>query len=307
MSTIDVMPRRPDLGHISGLAAAASREWSLEMYRRYKSVREFELLARKMGQNWDIQIFMYLCVGQEAIAVAPSMSLSGSWVLGQHRGHGIYLAFGGDPERLADELLGLPTGSNKGMGGSPPVQDIENRIIGHNGLIGDQVPIACGVAMCAPPGEKVVCYVGDGAVEEDYVLAALGYAGSRKLPILFICDDNDLSVLTPTVDRRTWEITDVATSFGIKAVDIADDPWLIDHWCRELSGSLPALINVRTCRELWHVGVGQDDPPEWDRWAMVRETMHSLQLGREMAVIDEDIEKEISELWRERLRIRSER
>jgi TPP-dependent pyruvate/acetoin dehydrogenase alpha subunit len=305
MSGAEVTLRRPDLGYIPGLAAEAPREWSLEMYRRYKTVREFELAARKAGQDRDIEIFMYLCVGQEAISVAPSMSLRGSWVLGQHRGHGIYLAFGGRPERLVDELLGLPTGSNGGMGGSPPIQDIERRVIGHNGLIGDQVPVACGVAMCVPPGETVVCYFGDGAAEEDYVLAALGHAGSRRLPILFICDDNDLSVLTPTSDRRTWQITDVAESFGVRSVDIADDPWLIDHWCRELSGDLPALINIRTCRELWHVGVGQDGPPEWDRWAIVREQMELLQLGREMAVIDDEVEKEVSELWRERLRTRS--
>ncbi len=299
--------RRPDLGQIPGLADQAPRDWSLEMYRRYKTVRAFELEARAAGQRGDIEIFMYLSVGQEAISVAPSMSLKGSWVLGQHRGHGIYLAYGGEPTALADELLGMPSGSNKGMGGSPPVQDLKNRVVGHNGLIGDQVPVACGIAACVDPGETVVCYFGDGAAEEDYVLAALGHAGSRKLPILFICDDNDLSVLTPTSDRRTWEITDVAESFGIKAVDIADDPWLIDHWCRTLSEQqLPALINIRTCRELWHVGTGQDDAPEWDRWALVREQMTAMQLGREMASIDEYIEKEIAALWSERLQIRSE-
>ncbi|MFX4223897.1 MAG: thiamine pyrophosphate-dependent enzyme [Thalassobaculum sp.] len=298
--------RRPDLGAIEGLASLADREWSLEMYRRYKTVRTFELQVRNAHRDRDISAFMYLCVGQEAIAVAPSMSLKGSYVLGQHRGHGIYLAFGGNPVSLVDELLGMPSGSNRGMGGSPPVQDFENRIIGHNGLIGDQVPVACGVAMSVQSGEKVVCYFGDGAAEEDYVLAALGHAGSRKLPILFICDDNDLSVLTPTADRRTWEITDVAESMGIRSVDIADDPWLVDFWCRELADSLPALINIRTCRELWHVGSGRDGPPEWDRWNLVRTQMESLQLAREMIAIDTEIETKMADLWRERLRIRSE-
>ena len=300
-----VAARRSDLGHIPGLVDQAPLDWSLEMYRRYKTVRTFELAARDAGQRGDIDTFMYLSVGQEAISAAPSMSLKGSWVLGQHRGHGTYLSFGGNPTALADELLGLPSGSNKGMGGSPPIQDLKNRLVGHNGLIGDQVPVACGIASCVDPGETVVCYFGDGAAEEDFVLAALGYAGSRRLPILFICDDNDLSVLTPTSDRRTWEITDVAESFGIRSVDIADDPWLIDHWCKTLSDDLPALINIRTCRELWHVGTGQDGPPEWDRWALVRQQMTEMQLGREMQSIDQAIEGEITALWNERLRIRS--
>ena len=275
------------------------------MYERYKTVREFELQARKAGEDKHIDIFVYLSVGQEAVSVGPSMSLRGSWVLGQHRAHGIYLAFGGRPERLVDELLGLPTGSNRGMGGSPPVQDFENRIIGHNGLIGDQVPVATGVAMSVPPGEKVVCYFGDGAAEEDYVLASLGHVGSQKLPILFICDDNDLSVLTHTSVRRSWELTDVAESFGIPSVDIADDPWLVDHWTRKMSQNLPALINIRTCRELWHVGFGTDDDAEWNRWALVREQMAELQLGREIAEIDTRIEIEMASLWQERLQIRS--
>lgn len=297
--------RRPDLGLISGLAEQAPREWSLELYRRYKSVREFELQARKAGAEKMLDIFVYLSVGEEAVACAPSMSLRGSWVLGQHRGHGIYLAFGGNPERLADELIGLPTGSNGGMGGSPPIQDFGARIIGHNGLIGDQVPVAAGVALSLPPGERVVCYFGDGAAEEDYVLAALGFVASRKLPVLFICADNDLSVLTKTAVRRNWELTEVARSFGIKSVDIADDPWLIDHWVRQFKDDLPALINVRTCREVWHVGYGSDEDAEWNRYEMVRETLKSLQLGHEVTRIDADVEQGMARLWQERLRIPS--
>ena len=67
------------------------------------------------------------------------------------------------------------------------------------------------------------------------MLAALGYAATHKLKILFICDDNNLSVLTPIKDRRNWEITDVAKSFGISSIDISDDPWNIYHWSKNLN------------------------------------------------------------------------
>ena len=66
---------------------------------------------------------------------------------------------------------------------------------GHVGLIGDQVPVAAGFSLVK--NDKItVCYFGDGAAEEDYVLATLGFASQKKLKILFICDDNNLSVLT---------------------------------------------------------------------------------------------------------------
>jgi acetoin:2,6-dichlorophenolindophenol oxidoreductase subunit alpha len=203
-----------------------------------------------------------------------------------------------------DELLGLPTGCCGGMGGSPPIQDMDKRIIGHVGLIGDQVPVAAGVAL-TNPNDQVICFFGDGAAEEDYVLAALGFAGSRNLNLLFVCEDNDLSVLTPTSVRRNWKITDVAASFGLETVDIADDPWLVAHWANRLKGR-PALMNVQTCRDTWHVGTGNDGPPEWNRFQLMKDEMAKIGLGQEARTIEHDATAEVEELWARRLQIQSE-
>lgn len=267
-------------------------------------IRHFDLRAQQAQKDREVDCLVYLSVGQEAVASAVSMSMKGSWVLAQHRGHSAYLAFDGNRRALVDELLGLPTGCCGGMGGSPPIQDIANRIIGHNGLIGDQVPVAAGVAL-GDPGSKVVVFFGDGAAEEDYVFATLGFAATRKLPILFVCEDNDLSVLTPTADRRSWSLVEVAKGFGLEAVDIADDPWLVDHWTRELSTRLPAVLNVRTCRELWHVGAGTDNNAEWNRYELTKKTLCDMQLGREVEAIETTIQNETSALWQERLLTRS--
>jgi pyruvate dehydrogenase E1 component alpha subunit len=300
-------PRSPDFGAIEGLAEACPVERSLELFRRMSLIRHFDLRTQQAKQDGDVECLVYLSVGQEAVASAISLPMAGAYVLGQHRGHSVYLSFGGRPERLVDELLGLPTGCCGGMGGSPPIHDIENRIIGHNGLIGDQVPVAAGVALSAAPGDKVVTFFGDGAAEEDYVLAALGFAASHRLPILFVCEDNDLSVLTPTDDRRKWRLADVARGFGLEAVDIADDPWLVEHWTRELSEQLPAVINVRTCRELWHVGAGSDNNAEWNRFALTRGKLEELGLAAAAAAIDRETEEQVETLWTERLQTRSAR
>ena len=299
-------PRRsPDFGVIDGLAEEMDRDDSLEMFRRMALTRYFDLRVQKAQLDGDVDCFIYLAVGQEATPAAVSMSMRGSWVLGQHRCHSIYLSFDGGPMALADELLGLPTGCCGGLGGSPPINDIDKRIIGHNGLVGDQVPVAAGVALTSG-GAKVVCFFGDGAAEEDYVLAAMGFAASRDLPLLFVCEDNDLSVLTPTVERRTWSLTNVAEGFGMPAVDITDDPWLVDHWTRKMSENLPALINVRTCRELWHVGAGCDNNAEWNRYELTKETLAGMQLAAEVEKIETETSKFVEDLWRERLQKRSE-
>ena len=266
--------------------------------------RHFETRTRQAHLNKEIDCLVYLSLGQESIAAAVSTILGGSYVCAQHRGHAAYLSFGGNPVALVDELLGLPTGCCGGMGGSPPIHDIHKKIIGHCGLIGDQVGVSVGIAL-AKPEDRVVCFFGDGAAEEDYVLAALSYAASRQLQILFVCDDNDLSVLTPTKDRRTWLLEDVARAFGMRAVDIADDPWLIAHHARLLSKQLPALINVRTCRDVWHVGTGTDGAPEWNRFALTQEALEKTGLGVQAKEISDQERDRVEALWQERLQKRS--
>ena len=96
--------------------------------------------------------------------------------------------------------------------------------------------------------------------------------------------DNDLSILTPIHVRRTWNITDVARAFGMPAIDIADSPWAIINQLDSLTSNLPALINCRVCRGHWHVGIGVDGAPEWDRFSMVQEEL--ILLGQEKYIND---------------------
>jgi TPP-dependent pyruvate/acetoin dehydrogenase alpha subunit len=302
--TKPLSPRHPDFGDIPGLPERATAAFSLALFRRMALTRAFEVRARQAQADQEVRTLIYLCLGQEAISAGVSMHAEGAWVLGQHRGHGAYLSFGGRMERLIDELLGMPTGCSGGMGGSPPIHDMERGIVGHSGLIGDQVPVAVGMAM-AGDSRKVVTFFGDGAAEEDYVLASLGTAASRKLPILFVCEDNDLSVLTPTRDRRTWNIAEVAKGFGLEAADITDDPWLVAHWTETMMERLPALINVRTCRDVWHVGIGSDGETEWNRFELVKHRLAALGLGEQSARIETEVRESVETIWQERLRIRS--
>ena len=173
---------------------------------------------------------------------------------------------------------------------------------GHSGLMGDQVPVAVGAAFAS--GKPTLVVVGDASAEEDYVSSAMGYAATKKIPVLMICEDNDLSILTPVAKRRSWSIVDVYRSMGMEGVDIADDPWLIAHYVKAFKDKLPAVINVRTCRHLWHAGTGKDDEPEWNRFELIKAALSKMGLEEKVQTIEAEARELVQKTWEEQLRKR---
>jgi len=278
-------------------ALQAPPETTLAMYRNICKSRFFDQEAVKAVQEKRICYPLYLSLGQEAAPAALAAAVSGAMLFTQHRCHAYYLAFGGNPARGRDELLGLTGGTSGGRAGSNCLQchDENLTMFGHHGLIGENVPQAVGAALGS--GKEVLCVVGDGAAEEDYIYPSLGFAVTHRLPVLFICDDNDLSILTPTSVRRNWKIADLARGLGMPAVEIADDPWSVHATATALRDSLPALINIYSCRMNWHVGIGTDGPPEWDRFQMVTDRLAELGLAQQGATIRREEERSMEQLW----------
>ena len=291
--------RSQDLGIIADISRAFSPEKTLEMFNRMCLIRYFEIQVKKAYDEKLLpKIPIYLSVGQESIAAALATSKTDRPTLfGQHRCHDIYLAFGGDPANLIDELRGWPTGCARGMGGSASIHCPEINMIPHDGLMGSQIPDGVGSAL----GNKktTIAFMGDASAEEGFVLEALGLAPTKKLPILFIVCDNNRSILTEKSVRRSWDMAKHA-SFGMPAVDITDDPWLIMHHVQRLE--LPALINIHTCRELWHAGTGNDGPPEWNRFELVKQELDKLGLGATAEKIENEAKNYMDNLWKLKLK-----
>ena len=294
------LERTSTFGQIPGLAGTFPARQTLEIFTQTCFNRHFEFESKKVHDRGLMKLPIYLSVGQEHIPAAIASVFPDCLIFAQHRAHSVYLSFGGDPVQLIDELLHRPTGCAGGMGGSASIHSPQIGMFGHSGLMGDQVPIAVGAALGA--GKPVLTIMGDAAAEEDYIYGALGFAITKKLPVLFVCEDNDLSILTRTAVRRSWTLCGLAQGLGLPAVDITDDPWLIAHHVRTLAAQLPALINIRTCRGLWHAGTGCDGPPEWDRFALIKETLSELGLGTEAAAIESESERTVQNLWAEQLR-----
>lgn len=294
------LERTSTFGQIPGLAGTFPARQTLAIFKQTCFNRFFEFEVKKAYDRGLMKLPIYLSVGQEHIPAAIASVFSDCLIFAQHRAHSVYLSFGGDPRQLIDELLGRPSGCARGMGGSASIHSPQIGMFGHSGLMGDQVPIAVGAALGS--GKPVLTVMGDAAAEEDYIYGALGFAVTKKLPVLFVCEDNDLSILTRTAIRRSWTLSGLAQGLGLPAVDITDDPWLIAHHVGTLAAQLPALINIRTCRGLWHAGTGCDGPPEWDRFALIKESLSELGLATEAAEIESESERTVQNLWAEQLR-----
>ncbi|MBU3923833.1 MAG: hypothetical protein KJ592_02865 [Nanoarchaeota archaeon] len=278
-----------------------ANDTKLEIFKKMCHIRAFEKQVKKSYDTHDIKCPVYLSIGQEATSATISTIFKPDLIFTQHRGHAYYLSFGGNKDKIIDELLGRDSGCNKGKGGSPGIQDLNIGMIGHHGLIGENVPLAVGATL-GDSTKKTLCVFGDGAAEEDYVFTAMAFAQTHKLPILFICEDNDLSILTKKQVRRNWELTDALKAIGMPTANIPDDPELITPYIKEFINKLPAFINCKTCRHLWHVGTGQDGTPQTDRLEEYKQKL--LEIGYELEQLQEIEKQKLTEaevLWRKHL------
>jgi len=291
--------RSPTLGVFPELYNSSDSEWALRVFSQTCYNRAFEMQVADAAKKGRIRIPVYLSAGQEHIPAVLAEILGPINIFAQHRAHSYYLSFGGDPGKLIDELLSRKTGCAQGRGGSASIHDPKIGLWGHSGHMGDQVPICVGYALAAK--KTCLTVVGDASGEEDYALAAMGFAATKKLPILFVCEDNDRSILTPVSVRRSWSLATLAESFGMRGLEITDDPWLIAHHLRELKGQLPAYLNIHTCRALWHAGSGCDGPPEWDRHELTRGTLDRLGLKARRESIEQETATEVDALWKQHL------
>lgn len=299
------MIRSAILNTLPGASSIFSKEETLEMFRRMCMIRYFELEVKKAYDCGKISMPIYLGLGQEALPAA----LSVVWkdlnpaIFAQHRAHGWYIAFGGNLEKLRDELLHKPTGCAQGMGGSASIHSPEIRMYGHDGFMGTQVPIGVGYSFAnnfnRAKEDYALIVMGDASAEEDYVLGALGYASHKKLPILFVCEDNNLSILTEVKVRRQWKMTDVAKAFCMEGIDLSDDPWSLMYHAKTFKRHLPAFMNVHIARDVWHFGTGSDGPPEWNRFMLVKKELDSLGLTAQAQTIESNVNQEMQQIWKE--------
>ena len=270
----------------------------INVFKRASLCRNFEQYVFDGIKNGLFKFPIYLSAGQEYISASIAEFMNekniSPNIFIQHRGHATYLSFGGDVVQLIDELLGRKSGCANGMGGSASIHSKEKNIYGHDGLMGSQVPI--GVGSCYVSDKPTIVFMGDSSAEEDYVFSSIGWAATKNLPILFVVEDNNLSILTKKKVRRNWDMDSVAKGFGVDAYNISDDPGDIDL---ALDGVFekPMLLNINTIRKYWHAGAGIDDPEVFDRYEYEMD-----ELGARAKVLHDINKKSVEDLWQKQLK-----
>jgi acetoin:2,6-dichlorophenolindophenol oxidoreductase subunit alpha len=189
---------------------------NLNLFRTMLLIRRFEehLLAEFSAGKLVGTTHAY--IGQEADAAGIfSIIDPGDVVFSNHRCHGHFLAYGGEPYRLAAELMGKATGLVGGRGGS---QQIQFRNFYSNGIQGGIVPVATGMGLAekvCQTGKVVLVFIGDGTLGEGVLYESLNMAALWKLPILFVLEDNHLAQTTPVEKAVAGSMAGRFSAFGI--------------------------------------------------------------------------------------------
>jgi len=233
-------------------------------------IREFDLLAIELRKQRRIHGALHPYVGEEAVAVGVCSALRATdRITSTHRGHGHCIAKGADINRMMAELFGRVDGYCKGKGGSMHIADFAIGMLGANGIVAGGMPIACGAALAAQLEDKgavAACFFGDGATGEGEFHETLNIASLWKLPLLFVCENNQYGAGNAVASvRPVADIAMHAPAYGMPglSIDGNDVRAVRETACeaveRARRGDGPTLIHCKTFRWLFHAM--RDMPP----------------------------------------------
>ena len=194
-----------------------------ESLRKMYLIRRFEEGAEEAYMRGLIHGTMHLSIGQEASAVGITLPLADSdYITSTHRGHGHCIGKGAEVRRMFAEFFGKETGYCKGRGGSMHIADPARGNLGANGIVGGGIPIAVGAALSAKrrgSDAVVVSFFGDGANNEGAFHEALNMASIWKLPVIFVCENNNYGMSTSTArSTAVANVADRAVAYSMPGV-----------------------------------------------------------------------------------------
>ena len=227
-------------------------------------IRRFEETAAKMYGIRKIGGFCHIYIGQEAVCTGAvaAINLEKDYVMTAYRDHAHALTVGMEPKTVMAELYGKITGCSRGKGGSMHLFDVARHFYGGHGIVGAHIPLAAGVALklkyMDEPG-IVLCFFGDGAIHEGTFHETLNMSRIWKLPVVFICENNQYGMGTDF--RRVSAVTDFSVMAGSydmpgKQVDGMDVIAVYESVKEAASGTreqkIPSFLEIRTYRYMGH-------------------------------------------------------
>lgn len=243
--------------------ASKSAEWCLKALRDMVAIRKFEQAVQKQIDAGNVRGTTHVCIGQEAVAVgACDMLQKGDMVTSTHRGHGHFLAAGGDMNRVMAELFGRQDGYCHGKGGTQHMASVEVGFVGSNGITGGGIPYATGMALAMKMRKKsnvVLSFFGDGAANQGTFHESLNMASIWHLPIVYLIENNQYAMGTSVrASIKIDRLVDRAPAYGMKGIHVdGNDVIAVSDALHEAaayarSGDGPVLVEAKTYRMAGH-------------------------------------------------------
>ncbi|MCO6040597.1 thiamine pyrophosphate-dependent dehydrogenase E1 component subunit alpha [Thermococcus alcaliphilus] len=243
--------------------AEIPKEKLLWMYETMVKIREHEERVAELFAQGKIPGFVHLYIGEEAVATGVMAHLrKEDFITSTHRGHGHFIAKGGNIKASMAELFGKATGICKGKGGSMHIADLDVGELGANGIVGGGIPHAVGAAL----GIKLngldnvaVAFFGDGASNQQNFHEAINLAAIWKLPVVFVCENNLYQISLPYSKQQAIKsVAERAAAYGIPGVSVdGQDVFAVYEVAKEAierarNGEGPTLIEAKTYRFRGH-------------------------------------------------------
>ena len=293
------------------------------IYERMVLIRQLEEAIAEHYPAGEMRCPTHLSIGQEAVPAAVGAACDNAdLAVSTHRCHAHYLGKGGDPRAMVAELYGKVTGCTRGRGGSMHLADESVGFIGSTAIVANSIPIGVGLALAKQlqkrPGVSVI-FFGDGATEEGAFYEAANFAAVRRLPVLFVCENNFYSVYSSLKPRQPSDrkIAELARSIGLHAQvgdgnDAANCFKLIsDAKKRAVAGEGPQFLELATYRWREHCGphydntLGYRTEEEFKTWKALdplprfREYAHKSNLLAEtdITTIDEKVSRTVADAF----------
>ena len=235
----------------------------LSLYEKMYKIRAFEDAVIKRYEGGEIPGFCHTYQGEEPVAVGACAALSdGDVVYSTHRGHGHAIAKGVPINELMAELYGKCGGTNQGRGGSMHIYKKASGFMGTNGMVGGGIGLSVGAAFQMKYNKKAnvsLSFFGDGASNMGIFYESLNLAAVKKLPVIFLCENNRYATVTPLRKiASNTEIASRALTFKINSACVdgnnVTDVYEAVAEAREraVAGMGPTLIEAKTYRFYGH-------------------------------------------------------
>jgi TPP-dependent pyruvate/acetoin dehydrogenase alpha subunit len=248
------------------------KETKIKLYESMQRIRIVEEEIANRYNEGKMRCPTHLSIGQEAVPAAIGECLNVTdFAISTHRGHAHYIGKGGSVNRMIAEIYGKATGCSKGRGGSMHLIDLSVGFMGTSAIVGNSIPVGVGFALSAKILNRnhLSCvFFGDGATEEGAYYESVNFAVLKKLPVLFICENNFYSVYSPLKVRQPEgrSILKVAEALGagvtrlLNGNDVEECHEAITQAVQKIrKGEGPQLLEFTTYRWREHCGPGYDN------------------------------------------------